>query len=515
MHKRRKFQIVLFALFGVFLLAWVFTQAGVYGQTMDEPLRDRSGQSMLGWYTTLGKDTSIITASPSDESQQGTIFDAVPAGVEQLFSPDSQWYIHAVVIGLAGVAGVIGITLCGYELAGLWGAVLAALGLWLYPRYSGALFTNSRDIPFAATMTFVLWSVLLLVKNWESKRSFWYTMLTGFWIGFAASIQVMALLWYGILGLMLASWWLISGPRAWQKKQVLVALWRHMTACIGISSVSVLTMMALWPSLFLSSEFILRLSHDPWNGTVLAGTAYSTAHLPRLSALVWLVIGSPSALVLCALLGLVTTALFLLRKRVVDPKMAVISLAFLVPLAAIVGLHAVPSGTLRPCLFLVPPMILLAVYGVIHLSHFLISHQQKAVAAGLSLLLISYGFVVKDIADLYPYEDVYFSPLVGGLQGATNTYEVDPWGACQKASAEWLAHHYQRYTNKKHPSVEGVPHVESLVTMYLPRTFHVDEKHPDFYVAPIERGGRTQYPSYHVIYMERREGVPLCVVKAR
>src|SRR6266571_1112492 len=166
MHTHRKVQVVLLTLLGVFLLAWVFTQASIYGQTMDEPLRDRSGQSMLGWYTTLGKDTSFIRASPLDESQRGTIFDAVAAGVEQFLSPDTHWYIHAVVIGLAGGAGVIGITLCGYELAGLWGAVLAALGLWLYPRYSGALFTNSRDIPFAATMTFVLWSALLLVKNW-------------------------------------------------------------------------------------------------------------------------------------------------------------------------------------------------------------------------------------------------------------------------------------------------------------------------------------------------------------
>ncbi len=263
MFKRRKFHIMLFTLFGVFLLAWVFTQAGIYGQTMDEPLRDRFGQSILAWYKTLGKDTNFIRASPLDESQEGTIFDAVPAAVEQLFSPDAQWYIHAVIIGLAGVAGVIGITLCGYELAGLWGAVFASLGLWLYPRYSGALFTNSRDIPFAATMTFVLWSVLLLIKNWERKRSFWYSVLTGFWIGLAASIQVMALLWYGILGLMLASWWLVSGPRAWKKKQVLVVLWRQITACIGISSVSVLTMTALWPSLFLNSEFIIRLSRDP------------------------------------------------------------------------------------------------------------------------------------------------------------------------------------------------------------------------------------------------------------
>src|SRR2546421_9214527 len=116
MDKRRKLQIVLFTLVGVFLLAWVFTQAGSYGQTMNEPLRDHSGQSLLAWYKTLGKDTSFIRASPFDESQQGTIIDAVAAGVEQLFSPDAQWSVHAVVIGLAGGAGVIGMTFSGYEL---------------------------------------------------------------------------------------------------------------------------------------------------------------------------------------------------------------------------------------------------------------------------------------------------------------------------------------------------------------------------------------------------------------
>lgn len=348
----------------------------------------------------------------------------------------------------------------------------------------------------------------------EEQKSFWYAVLTGFWIGLAASIQVIALLWYGILGLMLASWWLISGHQTWQKKQVLATLWRHMTACVGISLVSVLTMIALWPSLLLRPlpqlpELILGLSYDPWNETVLfGGTPSSATHLPRLYALAWLVTGSPPAVVLCTLLGLITALVFLLRKRVVDPKIAVISLAFLMPLAAIVGQPAIAQGA---SLFLVPPMILLAVYGVIHFSHFLISHQQKMVAAGLSLLLIGYGFVVKDIADLYPYEALYFSPLVGGLQGAVDTYGVASWGGCQKASAQWLA----SYTNKKHPSVEGVPHGESLTTMYLPRTFHVDEKHPDFAVTPVERGGRTAYPSYRVIYTERRERVPLCIVKAR
>jgi len=80
-----------------------------------------------------------------------------------------------------------------------------------------------------------------------------------------------------------------------------------------------------------------------WNETILfSGTTYSAAHLPRLYTLAWLVIGSPPALVLCTLLGLVAAAVFLLKKkRVVDPKIVVISLAFLMSLAAIIGLHAV------------------------------------------------------------------------------------------------------------------------------------------------------------------------------
>ena len=96
-------------------LAWVLTQAGVYGQTMDEPLHDRYGQSILAWYKTLGKDTCFIRASPFDTSQQGTIFDAVPAGVELLFSSDAQWSVHAIVIGLAGGAGEELVVVVGVE----------------------------------------------------------------------------------------------------------------------------------------------------------------------------------------------------------------------------------------------------------------------------------------------------------------------------------------------------------------------------------------------------------------
>jgi len=513
--------LLLLALLGIFMLVWVFTQAGSYGQTMDEPLRDTYGRSILKWYKSLGKDMSFITAYPAFEyePQHGAIFDLITVVAERIFK--HQWYTHAVIIGLSGVAGIVAIALCGYELLGPWGALLAALGLWLYPRYSGAIFNNPKDIPFAVAMTWVLWSVLLLIKKWDSKKYFWYCVLVGFCIGFAVSIRVTAVIWYGILGLMLVGSWKLYWLRIKYQKLVMMAFRKHIVACIGIGLVSLLTMVTLWPYVALSPiahlyESITVMSKYPWNGTVLFnGVTYPAAHIPRWYAPVWLGIGSPPALVLCMLLGVTAAGIFLFRKRVMDPRLMIVLLAFFVPLASIVVLHSVLYGALRQFLFLVPPMILLAVYGITQAFRFLIARSQKIIAGGLALLLLlSYVFVIKDMVSLYPYEYVYFSPIVGGLPGAATKYETDYWGACQKASAEWLAQNYQHYTGKKHPSVEGVPNFESLVTMYLPGNFHVDEKQPDFYVDPIAISGTGNYASYRIIHTESREDVPLCLLRS-
>src|SRR5205807_3414014 len=179
-------------------------------------------------------------------------------------------------------------------------------------------------------------------------------------------------------------------------------------ACIGIGLVSLLTMIVLWPYVAISPishlyESIIVMSKYPWNGTVLFNSVtYPATHIPRWYAPVWLGIGSPPALVLCMLLGVTVASIFLFRKRVMDPRIMVVLLAFFVPLVSIVALHSVLYGALRQFLFLVPPMILLAVYGITQAFRFLIAHSQKIIAGGLVLLLLlSYIFVIKDMVSLY------------------------------------------------------------------------------------------------------------------
>ena len=221
-------------------------------------------------------------------------------------------------------------------------------------------------------------------------------------------------------------------------------------------------------------------------------------------------IGSPLPLVLCLIFG----AAYLFKKRMADPAITLVFFAFVVPLASLVILHAVLYGALRQFLFLVPPMILIAVDGVVEVMRLLIAHRRRFLASGLVLLLLaSYTLVVVDMVSLHPYEYIYFSPVVGGLPGSENKYEIDYWASCEKAGAQWLEQHYQQYTTKHHPSVQGITYFEQLIMLYLPGNFHVDTQQPDFYVAPTWENGASS--AYRVIHVESSENVPLCVVEAK
>jgi 4-amino-4-deoxy-L-arabinose transferase-like glycosyltransferase len=502
-------------------LAWVFGQADQYGLTVDEPLQDAYGRLVLSWYHTRGQDTRFLTAFPADlyMPQHGAIFEVIVAEAEQLFG--NPWHTRAIVNGLAGVVGVAAVALCGFELGGWWVALLAALSLWLYPRYFGAVFNNSKDIPFAAAMTLALWAVLLLARNWDMKRKYLiHSVHAGFFIGAAAAIRVTAVLWYPTLALLLVGWWIQAG-RAIVKAGQWRALLRKQATAAGIMlAVSLVTMVALWPYLTLNPlsnlyDSIMVMRQYPWNGDVLfGGQIYPAASIPSIYAPAWLVIGSPPALVIFALIGAVVIGMQLMRRRVVGANIGVVALALLVPLGIIVVFHVTLYDALRQVLFLVPPLILLAVYGFTRLFRYLARKQRKLLAAALVLVVLaSQAQVVQAMADLHPYEYIYFSPLVGGVPGASLQYDADYWGICTRPAAEWLAQEYQRYTDHASPTVAS-PIIEQ-VQPYLPATFRVDASSPDFYISSTRSGQDQQFPSYVVIHKEVIQGYVACVVKAR
>ena len=522
-----------FVLLGLLVLVGlitIFTQADNYGITWDEPLQDRYGLAVLKWYESLGRDTHFLTAFPANDfmPEHGGFFDAMVAAVQEHFSPAEHWRVRHIFTALTGLLGIVAIALCGYELGGYWLAFLAALALWFYPRYYGAMYNNPKDIPAAVATLFVLWAVLILVRQWEEKKLFIRnSILVGFCIGLATAIRVNTVIWYLLLVFIAVSGWFLPGQNPWRAQEIPSDTVKQALAAGIIGITSLLTMMVFWPYIFLNPfanlfNSIAVISHYPWTGVVFYdGSMIPGTRLPLTYAPKWLIIGSPPALIIFAFVGILIAGCLSLRKKVIEPKIAVVFLAFFVPLGAIMLLHSTLYNSLRQFLFLVPAMILIAAYGFIQLFTGLVRRKQaglKALAVGLVVVtLISYALVAREMITLSPFEYTYFSPFVGGLPGASHFYETDYWAMCNQQAAQWLNQHYQGYTMIPHPIVADFPHMGQLAP-YLSsalqsESYQVNEKPADFYVATIYDNADRWFPSYRIIHVVAVEGAPFCVIK--
>jgi len=521
------------ALLGALLLlglVTVLTQAHNYGIALDEQSQERLGRHLLAWYGTLGRDTSFLTAFPASDlaPQHGGIFDTFVAAVQYVLPHADPWLVRHILTGLAGLGGVVAIALCGYELGGAWIALLAALGLWLYPHYYGAIYNNPKDVPATVTLTFVLWATLVLVKQWKpGDRSRWFLrngLVLGFCLGVAAAVRVNALIWYAVLAALVGGYWLLNGRRLWRAGGLGAELGKQAVTAGVIGITSWATMAALWPYVFLNPvghlyDAIQVMSHYPWDGLVVfGGTAYPAAQLSGSYLPTWLIIGSPPALIVLALLGFAVACAISRRARQVDPAVATVALAFVVPFASLLVLHPVLYDGLRQFLFLIPPLILMAAYGLVRTVTSLARQPQQVLrlaAGGLVVaVLVSYILVIAEMAAISPFEYTYFSPVVGGLPGADGKYDIDYWATCSKQSADWLARNYRRYTHTSAPTVSaiGAP-FQFMVTPYLPPAFQPEETHPDFFIASTRVGQSQHFPTYGIIHTVSVEGVALCVVK--
>ncbi len=416
------------------------------------------------------------------------------------------------------MAGVMAIALCGLELSGWWLAFVAALCLWLFPRFYGSIYNNSKDMPFLYASLFVLWALILLQKQWvEPKKFLRNTILVGFLIGLAAAIRVTAIMWYGVLVYIQALWWLQNGRQAMRDHKVLSALKKHVGALLIVGGVSLLTMMALWPYILLNPlphlyDAIVVLAKYPWDGIVtFAGHTYHPYALPRTYVPGWLVVSSPPAIIFCAGLGMIAVCIQVFKKKDLTSPGVTVLLTLFVPLTALIVTHPTLYDGPRQFVFLYGPLVLLAAYGFIQLLTWLAKYRDL-VALFIVIACVTEGQVVLDMQAIHPYEYMYFSPLIGGIPGATGKYDMDYYLSCNKAAADWLTAHYGQYTHKDHPTVQVAQDINTALP-FLPKAFILDQTHPDFFISTTRDHEDQQFADYRIIDKESIQGYVACVVK--
>lgn len=524
---------LLLALLFLVLLGYVFTQAGVHGRSYDEPLQDNYGQRTLSWYTSGGQDKRFLEYRDDLQMpQHGPFFETVVAVAQKVAKKTvdaDPWQVRSVVTALAGVLGVLAIALCGLELGGWWLALVAALGLTLYPRYLGAIFNNSKDMPLAVAMLFTLWLVLRLVRRWpQGRRYLLDTALVGVSIGAAAAIRINALVWGGLLVMMAATWWVRYGRAAVRGGTWRASLFKQLRGGLVLGVATYATMVALWPYLILNPVFGLldsfrSMSKYPWlNSILFDGQMVPAMNLPSWYAPVWLLIGSPLPTVLFALAGIGLISIDLIRGRASDLRPLLVVGAALVPLLMIIGMHATMYNGPRHFLFVIPPLILIAAYALVRLGRAVAARlgggaRTPVLALVVLALVASQVQVVAASARLYPYEYMYFSPVVGEYRGAQGRFETDYWAVCSREAAVWLADNWRQYAPTPTATFRNGFVPVQLTDNYLPPELKWAPagRAPDFTFWMMRDFRADTWPDYRVIHDVVVEGYVLCQVKVR
>ncbi len=476
-----------------------FRDAGI---SADEPACAVYGRLVLDWFATGGGDQRALHSW--DWHWYGGLHEALVAGLARLLPlpPIETRHLCNAATGLLGAWGCARMaTLVAGPAAGF----TAALLLLTHPSWWGHLFTNSKDIPFAAAHTWAVVGLIRLAQAAPADR-LRRSVISGTLIGLALAVRAGGMFLFGELAaLLIALHWTGRKPSA---KNVLTAIrWPLLAALVT----GWIVMIAGWPY-GLTHPFTgpvgaaLVASHFPRAITFpFLGRMVSSTDLPWFYLPVSLLIRSPliwSVLVPCGGWMIVRA----LRGRRPGPH-AVLAVALVFPAALIMVTRAPLYNGIRHVLFLLP---LLAVLGALAVTEGIASLRRKtrpALRALAVILVIAGGYDLTQFVRLHPYQYVFINRFAGGFADAPGRFEVDDYGHALREGWRRLATHH-RAAGAARPGRVLVPHAGGdLATDFLPELLRASRPADAEYVlatgmAAVPRGAR-------LLFSVDRLGVPL------
>ena len=327
------------------------------------------------------------------------------------------------------------------------------------------------------------------------------TLLPGIALGLAVSIRVVSPL-AGVL--VLAYFLLQPGRRSW----MVILLYAAVASLICYAS---------WPYLWGApiAKFVQAFRHMASNPKILPvlfeGQVYPSDALPPdyLSTLLVRTLSEPVGL----LFGLgVAAAVYWSWKRQVDWRSsAALLLWLLLPFAYVVLLRPPMYDGYRHFLFMLPPIFLLAGFGLQTAFHRL---RSRGLQLGVLVLVAAFG--AGGIARTHPYEYAYHNALVGGMASAFRRFETDYWLTCYKESMEHVNQSaadqptvfvLRQPANAKYYAAGGV-RVESFEPA-------ADVTFPGSLLllttrSNVDQAFHTQDP---IVYQVEKDGAVLCVIR--
>jgi hypothetical protein len=398
-----------------------------YGVTWDEPGLRTYGRMLVDWYASGFTDGRAFAFA--NLRYYGGAFDIVATLLEPL-APFEPYATRHLLGGLSGVLGLLLTWRLARRLGGPRAGLIALALLATLPGWWGHMFFNSKDVPFAVGMLASVSVWIQVLGEWPRPR-LRSAVLLGLAVGLTLGIRVGGVLLAAYFTLTLAALMLPERAAAgWAG--VARSLRQGVVRLLPALPVAIAVLVPAWPWVALAPgnffAAIAYLGQFPYTAdTIFAGQRYPAPEVPLAY---W-----PTLLALqlteIMLVGLGLAALTLTLRRPAGGDRArqlgilAVALAAIFPLVYALIARPTAYNALRHFIFVLPPLAILAALGLDRALGMLGPRTrpvaQAAILAGCLLPALR-------IAQLQPYEYVYFNDASGGVAAATGRYELDYWG---------------------------------------------------------------------------------------
>lgn len=315
--------------------------------------------------------------------------------------------------------------------------------LVISPRFFAEAFYNAKDIGFLIFFTLAMYALLRYARRPTYGRALVHGLAT------AAAIDVRLL---GLLVLPLTAMLLLlrylSGAYPAGHAKLLLSGGLYLLAT---AACTVLGWPYLWEAPFTNLLYaFVSLSHFHWDADVLYwGRLRPAAQLPWHYLPVWIIITTPLAYLLLALLGTGLAARQYLRRPLayLQTEAGQLDLLFLcwllLPVMSVIILHSVVYDGWRHVYFIYPALLLMAgraVAWLVGLASWRPTPLRRNLRRGaLALLLLSGLRTLVLMVQMHPFQQVYFSFLPA--RAAERLFERDYWGLSYRQGVAWLVRH--------------------------------------------------------------------------
>lgn len=516
----RKQQILVAVAFIAFVIVGIMIFRD-YGVSTDE-LQERNSTLVNANYiwTLLGLEPRPVPALSEWKDRYYGMIMQFPTIIFEIF----HWDISKILLGrhfYTFIVCVIGWWFF-YDLCKrIYGSRMLALAgsgmLALYPRFFAEQFYNIKDLIFVAVYIASMWAMERMIS---ARYSWKWILVFSMFSAAATNVRLPGLI---LIVVALCYLWIVPVIERAYKTTILglsmLDVVRISVMMIGIFALAwIIYMPIAWsnPLDAMVKTYEEFSTYDYDSHAVFMGEHITGMHLPWYYVPVWMMISLPIwyqvCLAISVLIGLYQVVHMVRNKEQVlrcafdeDRYVTWSLILFIAPWLAIVIAKATLYNAWRHCYFMLPPLVLLDLFGI----QFLVK-QRKALQYVMSaVIIVGFAVQVRWMVINHPYEMVYFNEI--GRQYAAG-FDRDYWHLSDYQAYQYIVSQDDtrpisigQYGGGCYSHILNEEERESIITT---------DEHPTYYIDTYrdEIGNQLSREGYEEIYAIEVDGYKIASV---